>query len=138
MDEAAVFLGGLADGEGVVGEGDAAGFSNFSAEFAAGVGLGVQGLGDGGGGALVRQDEEFDGVLGGLSCDLQGVAELEDAGGFCGLRVAEDVAGIAGGGGERAGFEEACRPEPFIDTETVRHKRSVRQREAVECGREAE
>jgi hypothetical protein len=79
------------------------------------VGLGIEGLGDGGGTSILFEGQYVDIEFTGLVTDVEEVAELEVARGFGGLAVARDAAGVAGVRGEGAGFEEACGPEPLVD-----------------------
>jgi hypothetical protein len=72
-------------------------------------------LGDGGGGSLLAQGEDFDGEVAAFVFDLERVADVDFAGWFSGLAVGEDALEITGFGGLLAGFEEAGGPEPLVD-----------------------
>ena len=118
VDEAAVALGG-AFGGGRSGPGDGAEefalFSGFAAGFLALVCFAIEGLGYGGGGSLVTQGKDFHGEVATFIFDLEGVADVDLAGGLGGLAVGEDALEVAGFGGLLAGFEEAGGPEPLVD-----------------------
>ena len=111
MDEAAVAFGG-AFGGGVEGHGteESTLFGGFAAGFFAGFGLAVEGLGDGGGAALLAEDEDFDFKLAAFVFDVEDVAEADLAGRLGGLVVRGDAVELAGFAGLLAGFEEAGGP----------------------------
>ncbi len=117
MDEAAVAFGGAFGWGGGPGDGaeEFALFGGFAAGFFAGFGFAVEGLCDGGGGALLAEGEDLDVELAGFVFDVEEVADADLAGGFGGLMVGEDALELAGFGGLLAGFEEACGPEPLVD-----------------------
>jgi hypothetical protein len=118
VDEAAVaFVGALGGGGGGPGDGaeEFALFGGFEAGLFALVGLTVEGLGDGGGGALLAQGEDFDDEVAGFVFDLEHIADAYLAGRLGGLAVGEDTLQLTGFGGLLAGFEEAGCPEPLVD-----------------------
>jgi len=114
-ESAAVALGGAScGGGGEVHEGLAF-FGGLATGFAAGVGFLVERLGDGGGAAEVAEGEDVDFELAAFGADLEAIADADVAAGFDRLVVGLDAVEFAGAGGLGAGFEEACRPEPFVD-----------------------
>jgi hypothetical protein len=88
---------------------------NFLAEFAAGVGLAVEGLGDGSGAAHFAEEENFDFEVTALVGDTQHVADADFARGFGSLAVGFDPAEFTGMCGKRACLEKSCRPQPLVD-----------------------
>src|SRR5580700_3373233 len=87
----------------------------LAASFTAGVGFAVERLRDGGGSAEVAEGEDVDFELAAFGADLEAIADVNVAAGFDRLVVGLDAVEFAGAGGLGAGFEEARRPEPFVD-----------------------
>jgi hypothetical protein len=118
VDEAAVaFVGALSGGSCGPGHGAEkfAFLGGFAAEIFALFGFAVEGLGDGGGAALLAEGEDFDVEFATFVFDVERVADVDLAGGLGGLVVREDAVQLAGFGGLLAGLEEAGGPEPFVD-----------------------
>jgi hypothetical protein len=115
VESAAVALGGTGGGGGGEVHHGLAFLGGLAASFTAGVGFLVERLRDGGGSAEVTEGEDVDFELAAFGTDLEAIAEVDVAAGFDWLMVALDAAEFAGAGGLGAGFEEARRPEPFVD-----------------------
>ena len=114
-ESAAVALGGAScGGWGEVHEGSAF-LGGLATGFTAGVGFAVKSLRDGGGATQVAEGEDVDFELAAFGADLEAIADVDVAAGFDRLVVGLDAVEFAGAGGLGAGFEEACRPEPFVD-----------------------
>jgi hypothetical protein len=113
VDEAAVALrgafarGGCGPGHGAE---EFAFLGGLAAEFFALFGLAVEGLGDGGGAALLAEGEDLDVEFAAFVFDVEHVADVDLAGGLGGLAVREDAVELAGFGGLLAGLEEAGSP----------------------------
>jgi hypothetical protein len=90
-------------------------FGGLAAGFFARFGFAVEGLGDGGGAALLAEHEDLDFKLAAFVFDVEHVADADLAGGLGGLVVREDAVQVAGFGGLLAGLEETGGPEPFVD-----------------------
>jgi len=90
-------------------------FGGFAAGFFAFFGFAVEGLGDGGGAALLAEGEDLDVELAAFVFDVEHVADVDLAGGLGGGVVGGDAVQVAGFGGLLAGLEEAGGPEPFVD-----------------------
>jgi len=111
VDEAAVAFGRAFGGSGEVeGAEKFSFFGCLTAELFAVFGLAVEGLGDGGGAALLAEGEDFDLKLTGFVSDVEHVADTDFAGGFGGLLVGGDAIYVAGLGRQLASFEEAGGP----------------------------
>ena len=119
VEVAAVALGGAAGPEAFEAGGGFALLGGFAAKLDAGFGFAIEGLGDGGGAALLGEGEDFDFVFDGAGIDAEEVSGLDGAGGLGGEAVGEDAAEVAGAGGEGAGLEEAGGPEPLVDADAV-------------------
>jgi hypothetical protein len=118
VDEAPVaFVGAFAGSSCGPGHGaeEFALLDGFAAEFFALFGFAVEGLGDGGGSALLAEGEDFDVEFAAFVFDVERVADVDLAGGLGGVVVREDAVELAGFGGLLAGLEEAGGPEPFVD-----------------------
>jgi len=117
-DGAAVAFGGAIGGGGLeeCGRGFALG-GDFLAEFAAGFGFAIEGLGDRGGAADVAEGEDFDVEVSAVVGDVEHVSGVEFAGRLGGLSVDLDAAEVTGAGGEGTGFEESCGPEPLVNAD---------------------
>ena len=90
-------------------------FGGLAAGLFALFGLAVEGLGDGGGAALLAEGEDLDVELAAFVFDVEHVADADFAGRLGGLVVRGDAVEVAGLGGLLAGLEEAGGPEPFVD-----------------------
>jgi hypothetical protein len=112
VDEAAVPFGGAFGWGGGIGHGaeEFVLFGGLAAGFFALFGFAVEGLGDGGGAALLAEDEDFDVELAAFIFDVEHVADADFSGGFGGLVVREDAVEFAGFGGLLASLEEAGGP----------------------------
>ena len=111
VDEAAVAFGGAFGWSGEVEWAKKlALLDGLAAKLFAGFGFAVEGLGDGGGTALLAESEDFDLELAAFVFDVEHVAEADLAGGFGGLVIREDAVHVAGFGGLLAGLEEAGGP----------------------------
>jgi hypothetical protein len=111
VDEAAIALGGAFGGSGEVEWAEEfALLGCVAAELFAGFGFAVEGLGDGGGAALLAEGEDFDLELAGFIFDVEHVADADLAGGLGRLVVRSDAVHVAGFGGLLAGLEEASGP----------------------------
>jgi len=78
-------------------------------------GLAVEGLGDGGGAALLAEGEDFDVEFAAFVLDVEHVTDADLTGRFGGLVVRGDAIEFAGLGGLLAGLEETGGPKPFVD-----------------------
>ena len=85
-------------------------FGGLAASLFAGLGLAVEGLGDGGGAALLAEGEDLDVKLAAFVFNVEHVADADLAGWLGRLIVGEDAIELAGLGGLLAGFEEAGGP----------------------------
>jgi hypothetical protein len=116
VDEAAVAFvgafGGCSVGHGAE---EFALFGGFAARFFAGFGFAVEGLGDGGGAALLAEGEDLDLEVAAFVFDAEHVADADFASGFDRLLVRENALQFAGFGGLLAGLEEARGPEPLVN-----------------------
>ncbi len=97
----------------------------LQARLTAGIGLSVEGLGDGGGSPRLAEREQIHMEYTGLTVDAEPVPEAQDAGGFCTLAVHLDAPDVAGVCGKRARLEEARRPQPFVEAQIVWHRSIV-------------
>ena len=116
MDEAAVAFGGAFGWRSVSdGAKEFALFGGFAAGFLALFGLAVEGLGDGGGTALLAEGEDLDCKFAAFVFDVEHVADVDLAGWLGGVGVRENAVHVAGFGGLLAGLEEAGGPKPLVD-----------------------
>ncbi len=129
-DAATVALGGAALGQGRVHLHSFALGGGFGARFFAGLTLAIEGLRHNRGAAHLAQRENFNLKVAALVLDDEIVADTNLAGGFGFVAVGEDAAQVAGLGGQRAGFEEARRPKPFVDAQGVHEDIVVQEVEA--------
>ena len=112
VDEAAISFVGALGGRGGPGDGaeELALLRGFAPSFFAGFGFSVEGLGDGGGAALLAEGEDLDVKLAAFVFDVEHVADVDLAGGLGGVVVGGDAVQVAGFGGLLAGLEEAGGP----------------------------
>lgn len=115
VDEAAVALGRPGGGSRLEVKARFALLGDEAAGFAALLGFTVEAVRDGSGTADFTEGEDFDFEVPALVFDGEEVADANLAGGAGRLVVRLDAIQIAGLGGERARFEEARGPEPFVD-----------------------
>jgi len=116
VDFTAVALGGFALARGFEARHGFALFGHFEAQLAAGLGLAVQRLRDGGWAADFAQAQNFDLEIAAGVFHLQQVADADLAGELGGLAVGGDAAEVAGAGSQRTSLEESRGPEPFIES----------------------
>ena len=116
MDETAVAFG-WAFGWRAVSHGaeELAFFGSFSASLFALLSFAVEGLGDGGGAALLAEGEDLDVELAAFVFDVQQIADADLTSRLGRLAVREDALELAGFGGLLASLEEAGGPEPLVD-----------------------
>ena len=116
MDETAVAFG-WAFGWRVVSHGaeELSFFGSFSASLFAFFSFAIEGLGDGGGAALLAEGEDLDVELAAFVFDVQQITDADLTSRLGGLAVGEDALELAGFGGLLASLEEASGPEPLVD-----------------------
>ncbi len=127
MDAPAIAFGGASGGSGCEVETGLAVFGEFAAGSAAGLGFAIKLLGDGSRTAEIAERQDFDLEVAAFGFDGEQVADADFAGRARGLLVRLNPAEVAGLRREGAGFEEARRPEPFVESRAG-HAFSVRQR----------
>ncbi len=89
-------------------------FSEFAAEFAAFLGLAIEGLRHGGRSADFAEEQDLDLEFAAFVFHLKLVAEADVFRRLGGLAVRGDSAEFTGFGRESAGLEESGRPEPLV------------------------
>src|SRR5579872_3074863 len=94
------------------------------AGFLAGFGLAVKLLRDRRGSANVAQAQDFNFEVAAFGLDRQQIANADHARRASRLLVRFDAVQLTGLRGEGARLEEACRPQPFVETRAC-HKSSV-------------
>jgi hypothetical protein len=119
VDEAAIALRGAASGGRAEVESGFALLRESAAGFATGLGFSVELLGDRDGSAHFAQAQDFDFEIAAFGFDGELVADVHFARGAEGLVVGFDTAQLAGLCSEGARFEEARRPQPFVETRAV-------------------
>ena len=130
-DAAAVAFGGTALGQGrELLHGLALG-GCLGSRCNAGLALAIERLRHGCRTAHLAQRENLNLKLAALVFDDEVVAGMDLAGRLGLVSVGEDAAQVAGLGGQSAGFEEARRPEPFVDPEGVQGSIVVQNRKLI-------
>jgi hypothetical protein len=79
------------------------------------LGFTIESLRNGCGAADIAEIENFNLEFAAIVGDAEADSDVDFASGFSGLSVELNSAEFTGLGGERAGFEEARSPEPFVD-----------------------
>jgi hypothetical protein len=114
---ATIAFGGAAGGEHFELAGGFVLGGRFLPELAAGIGLAVEGLSDGGWAADVAEEQDFDLEVATVIGDAEHVSDADFTGGFSGLIVGLNASEFAGAGGEGAGFEKSGSPDVFVDAD---------------------